>query len=71
MFGFSELKQTRFYQEAFQEGIEEGERRGKLLAVPPMLAAGLSVEQVAEVLGLNVEEVRQVAQQQPPNQDGK
>jgi predicted transposase YdaD len=29
MFGLSELKQTRFYQEAFQEGIEQGERSGK------------------------------------------
>jgi predicted transposase/invertase (TIGR01784 family) len=58
MFGLSDLKQTRVYQQAFaegeqkgkeegkQEGKEEGERRGKLLAVPPMLAAGLTVEQI-------------------------
>jgi len=37
MFGLSELKQTRFYQEAFQEGVEQG----KLKAVPAMLAAGV------------------------------
>lgn len=68
MFGLSELKQTRFYQEAFQEGVEQGieqsevrgEIKGKLKAVPAMLAAGLTVEQVAEALDLSVEEVGQV-----------
>lgn len=73
MFGLSELKQTRFYQEAFQEGveqgkvqgIEQGKVQGKLKAVPAMLAAGLSVEQVAEALDLSVEEIRQVTQSQP------
>ena len=69
MFSLSELKQTRFYQEAFQEGveqgIEQGKVQGKLKAVPAMLAAGLTVEQVAQALDLNVEEVKQVAQTQP------
>jgi len=73
MFSLSELKQTRFYQEAFQEGveqgkvqgIEEGKVQGKLKAVPAMLAAGLTVEQVAKALDLSVEEVRQIAQSQP------
>jgi predicted transposase/invertase (TIGR01784 family) len=73
MFNLSELKQTRFYQEAFQEGveegkvqgIEEGKVQGKLKAVPAMLAAGLTVEQVAQALDLSVEEVRQVTQSQP------
>ncbi len=65
MFGLSELKQTRFYQEAFQEGIEQGELKGKLKAVPAMLATGLTVEQVAEALDLSSEEVRQVKQIQP------
>ena len=27
MFGLSELKQTKFYQEAFQEGEQSGEQR--------------------------------------------
>jgi predicted transposase/invertase (TIGR01784 family) len=64
MFGLSELKQTRFYQEAFQEGVEQGKVQGKLKAVPAMLAAGLTVEQVAQALDLSVEEVRQVTQSQ-------
>jgi predicted transposase/invertase (TIGR01784 family) len=61
MFELSELKQTRVYQQAFSEG----EQKGKLLAVPPMLAAGLTVEQVAQALGLTVDDVRQAAQQDP------
>jgi predicted transposase/invertase (TIGR01784 family) len=69
MFGLSDLKQTRVYQQAFaegeQKGIEKGERRGKLLAVPPMLAAGLTVEQIAQALDLTVDEVSQATQQPP------
>jgi predicted transposase YdaD len=30
MFTLSELKQTRFYQEAFQEGVEQGIEQGKV-----------------------------------------
>lgn len=64
MLGLSELKQTRVYQEALAEGREEGERRIQLQAVPKLLEFGLSVEQVAQALGLDVEAVRQVAQNQ-------
>ncbi len=67
MFGLSDLKQTRVYQQAFaegeQKGKQEGIEKGKLLAVPPMLAAGLTVEQIAQALGLTLDEVRQAAQQ--------
>ena len=44
MFGLSELKQTRFYQEAKEEGKEEGievgKRKAKLDAVPGLIALG-------------------------------
>jgi predicted transposase/invertase (TIGR01784 family) len=71
MFELSELKQTRVYQQAFAEGEEkgeekgrqEGEVRGKLIAVLPMLAAGLTVEQIAQALSLTVDEVRKAANQ--------
>ena len=59
MFSLSELKQTRFYQEAFSEGKQEA----TLNAVRQFLALGLSLEQIAQGLSLSVEEVRQVAQQ--------
>jgi predicted transposase/invertase (TIGR01784 family) len=65
MLGLSELKQTRVYQEALEEGkLEgrlEGKLEGKLESVPRLLALGLSVEQIAEALGLDVERVRQAA----------
>jgi predicted transposase/invertase (TIGR01784 family) len=66
MFSISELRNTRYFQDVFQEereeGREEGERIGKHKAVPPMLAAGLTVEQIAQALDLSVEEVQQAAQ---------
>ena len=62
MFGLSDLKKTRVYQQAFEEGEKEGEQRGKMLAVPAMLSAGLTVEQIAQALDLTVDEVRQATQ---------
>jgi predicted transposase/invertase (TIGR01784 family) len=70
MFSLSELKQTRFYREAFEEGKEEGRQEGReqgrrefySSAVRRFLALGFSLEQVALCLGLSVEEVRQAAQ---------
>ncbi len=60
MFELSDLKQTKVYQQAFAEG----EFRGKLLAIPPMLAAGLTAEQIAQALDLTVDEVRKAEQEQ-------
>jgi predicted transposase/invertase (TIGR01784 family) len=80
MFSLSELKQTRFYQEAFTEGKEEGIEQGReqgieqgkrevtLNAVRQFLALGLSLEQIAQGLSLSLEEVRQMAQQQSSNE---
>ncbi len=65
MFGFSELKQTKVYQEAKQEGKAEGrlegKLEGKLEAVPLMLNLGATLEQIAESLDLDIELVRLVA----------
>ncbi|MEH1899075.1 MAG: Rpn family recombination-promoting nuclease/putative transposase [Nostoc sp.] len=68
MFGLSELKQTRVYQEAKQEGKQEGRFEAKLEAVPKLLALGLSVEQIAQALDLDVAQVQQAVQQTPLNQ---
>ncbi|MBD2163904.1 Rpn family recombination-promoting nuclease/putative transposase [Calothrix membranacea FACHB-236] len=68
MFGLSDLKQTRVYQEAEQEGKQKGRLEAKLEAVPKFLALGLTVEQIAQALDLDVAQVQQVAQQTPPNQ---
>jgi len=45
MFGLSDLKQTRVYQ--------EGKEEGKLETIPLFLQLGLTVEQVEEMLSLN------------------
>ena len=69
MFTLSDLKQTRFYQEAFEEGreegIEQGEIAGKLASVPFMLKLGATVEQIAEVLNLPLKNVQEAAQKPP------
>ncbi|HEY9848187.1 MAG TPA: Rpn family recombination-promoting nuclease/putative transposase [Leptolyngbyaceae cyanobacterium] len=53
MFELNSLKQSRLYQEAKQEG--------KLEAVPSLLGLGLTVEQIAEALRLDIETVKQAA----------
>jgi predicted transposase/invertase (TIGR01784 family) len=67
MFSLSELKQTRFYQEAFQEGFQQGLQEGKLATVPRLLALGLTVEQIAQALDLDVEQVKKAGEQQSAN----
>ncbi len=69
MLGFSELKQTKVYQEAKQEGKAEGKLEGKLEAVPFMLNLGATVEQIAKALGLDVELVRLVAAKANANEE--
>jgi predicted transposase/invertase (TIGR01784 family) len=72
MFGLSELKQTRVYQEAREEGEQKGKQKGrleaKLEAIPRLLALGLTVEQIAQALDLEIAQVQKAAQQTPPNQ---
>ncbi len=60
MFDWNHFKKTKVYQEAFEEGTQQW----KLEAVPKLLEQGLSIEQIAEALSLDVETVRQAAQQQ-------
>ena len=62
MFGANELKQTRFYQDVFAEGKQEGRQEGKLETIPQLLGLGLSIEQIAQALGLDEQLVRQAAQ---------
>ena len=59
MLGLSELRQTRVYQEA----REEGKLEAKLEMVPLLLELGLSVEQIALRLGLDVETVTTIIPQ--------
>ncbi|MEG4113143.1 Rpn family recombination-promoting nuclease/putative transposase [Microcoleus sp. Pol12A6] len=63
MLNLSELRQTRFYQEVKQEGLEEGleqgERQAKLEAIRRMIAFGMNLQTIAQLLDLSLEFVRQ------------
>ncbi len=63
MFGLNDLRQTRVWQEAKEEGLAEGKLEGKLEskfeAIPRLQALGLTVEQIAVALDLTLEQVRQ------------
>jgi len=71
MFGVDDLKKTRFAQELIEEaksqGITEGKiqgkiegiTEGKLQAVPRLVTKGFSAEEIADILQLDVEQVRQ------------
>jgi predicted transposase/invertase (TIGR01784 family) len=59
MLELGNLKETRFYQEAKQEG----ELKAKLAAVPRLLQQGLTIEAIAEALDLSLEDVRKAVQQ--------
>jgi predicted transposase YdaD len=56
MFSLSDIKQTRVYQEALEEGREEE----RLTTVRRLFGLGLSTEQIALGTGLSVERVRQI-----------
>lgn len=66
------LEETRVYQEAKQEGRQEGLQQGveigreqiKLELVPQFLALGMSMEEVAKLLSLTVEQVRLISEQE-------
>ncbi len=69
MLGLSHLKHTRVYQEAKLEGKLEGRLEGKieglLAALPLLLEAGWSMEQISIRLGLDIAVVKETAQQTP------
>ncbi len=68
MLGLGDLKQTKVYQEGLEDGERkgrvEGKLEGKLEAVPRLLKLGLTLEQVAEALEVDVAEVRKAARVQ-------
>jgi predicted transposase/invertase (TIGR01784 family) len=79
MFSLSDLRETKVYQEALEEGREEGIEQGieqvlngrqegelsaKLNSIPRLSVLGLSVEQIAQALDLEIEQVQQVIEGQ-------
>jgi predicted transposase/invertase (TIGR01784 family) len=57
------LEESRIYQEAKAEGREEGREEMLTVAVPVLLKSGMSVEQIAEQLKVDVGVVRRAAQE--------
>ncbi len=57
------LEQTRVYQEAKAEGREEQKAEMLKLTVPLLLKTGMSVEQIAQHLNVDVEAINLAAQQ--------
>jgi predicted transposase/invertase (TIGR01784 family) len=68
MFSLSDLRETKVYQEALEEGREEGREEGELSAklnsIPRLSVLGLSVEQIAQALDLEIEQVQEVIEGQ-------
>ncbi|WOB68819.1 Rpn family recombination-promoting nuclease/putative transposase [Microcystis aeruginosa] len=72
MLELQDLKQTRFYQEAFGDGIERGIEQGieqginlqKLKTIPLLQDLGLTPQQISERLDLNLETVLNYLTQQ-------
>jgi predicted transposase/invertase (TIGR01784 family) len=60
MFALSDLKKSKVYQEALQEGEQKGELRGKQEVALNLLKTGMNINQVAKVTGLTIEQVRQL-----------
>jgi predicted transposase/invertase (TIGR01784 family) len=63
MFALSDLKKTKVYQEALQEGELRGELKGELKlqkVARNLLEIGMNVTQVAKVTGLTVTQVQQL-----------
>jgi predicted transposase/invertase (TIGR01784 family) len=65
------LEQTRVYQDAKAEGLEQGLEQGReereaemlKLTVPLLLKTGMTIEQIAQQLKVDVEAVQLAAQQ--------
>ncbi|EAZ92526.1 Rpn family recombination-promoting nuclease/putative transposase [Crocosphaera chwakensis] len=64
MFSIDELKQTQYFQDVRQEAREEGKLDKALETVPRLLALGLTVEQIAEALQLDVKQVKKIQNNQ-------
>lgn len=58
------LQETRVYREAKEEGrqeaLEKGREQAKLELIPRFLDYGISIEEVAQLLDLTIEQVEKI-----------
>jgi predicted transposase/invertase (TIGR01784 family) len=64
MFGLTEWQKTRFYQEIEEHTKVKVELETKLETIPRLLNEGLTVQQIARILELEIEVVKQAVKQQ-------
>lgn len=64
MLGLDLIRNTRVYQEAYAEGEQKGSLVAKLAAIPRLLELGLTVEQVAQAVDLDIEVVKKAVPKQ-------
>lgn len=57
MFSLSDLRQTQYFKDVFDEGKQEG----KLESIPGFLKLGMSTQQIAQAMNLPLEVVEEVA----------
>nr|WP_259679008.1 hypothetical protein [Microcystis sp. M19BS1] len=50
-------------ERGLERGLEQGKLEAKLESIPRLLALGLSVEQIAQALDLDLEQVRRAIQE--------
>ncbi|MFO7092787.1 hypothetical protein B9R42_28310 [Arthrospira platensis PCC 7345] len=67
MLGLTDLKQTRFYQEAFADGRQEGLQQERINIVVRLANLGNSAIRIAEMLGLPLEEIQQILSSRADN----
>ena len=58
------MRESVIYQDILEEGREEGVLTAKLNSIPRLSALGLSVEQIAQALDLEIEQVPEVIEGQ-------
>ena len=54
-----DIRETRVYQEAKEEGLKEGMEKERLRAISKMAAKNMSAAEIADILGLDEQFVRQ------------
>ena len=54
-----DIRETRVYQEAKEEGLKEGIEKERLRAIAKMAARNMSAAEIADILGLDEQFVRQ------------
>ncbi len=67
MFELEDLRKTRVWQEAQEEGIAMGRKLEKVDLVRSCLAKGMPAKEVADLLGVTAQVIRKLAKEYPGN----